>query len=172
LALSTKTPHDLAVPRRANHATVPHVPLALTTAACDTPAAVVVRDDVVAFVGWIVAGTDPGNRRHFGAGRTGSRISSIAGAERAVHSTIAPIVASTGISGVLRVAGALRWVVLQLRRRAFCGPSHRQQRDRARAGKESSKKAEHAPPRGSRRKPANQFLRHPINAIHNFPLRR
>src|SRR5207237_8857427 len=72
------------------------------------PAAVVIGDDVVAVVGGVAAGADPGDRRHLGAGRTGVHGPPAAGAEKAVDRAVAPVIAGVWIARILRIGHGRR----------------------------------------------------------------
>ena len=70
-------------------------------------AAVVVGDDVVLPVAGVVAGAHPGDRRGFGARRTGVRRAAAAAAQEPVDRAVAPVVAALRVAGV-RPAGPSR----------------------------------------------------------------
>ena len=74
----------------------------------DPAAAIVVRDDVIALIGGIAAGADPGDGRHLGARRAARHAAAVARAQRAVDRAVAPIIALGAIARILRIARQLR----------------------------------------------------------------
>ena len=107
LALSAETPGDLVVRGRPHDRPVALIAMTLTSAACGAPTTVVIGDDVVAVVGRIQARTDPRNRRHLCARRTGIHGSPAATAQRAVYGAVTPVIATGRITRILWISRAL-----------------------------------------------------------------
>src|SRR5258707_7070537 len=90
-------PVQVVVARGPIHGLFALVAVALAITAAHLSATVVVRDDVVALIGGIVTGADPGNRRRCRAGGAGVRGAAAAGAKKSVDGAVLPIVAAIRI---------------------------------------------------------------------------
>src|ERR1700683_1303412 len=77
---------------RLKQRTVPFVAIAEAPAASALAAAIVVRNDVVLTVAWVVAGADPRHRRHVRAGRAHRLRSSAARAHEAIQGAVPPVI--------------------------------------------------------------------------------
>jgi len=163
LALGTKTPRDLVIGLRSNHGPVALIVLTGASTPGHSAAAVVVGNDVVALIGGIAAGTDPGDRRHFGAGRTGIDAAAVAGTQRPIDRAIAPIIALGSVSGILRVSRGLRrrlsGIWIRRGRLGFRAARDRQQGQRRGTGQETSEYSKYTAPGGSAGETAQHFFR-------------
>jgi hypothetical protein len=72
-----------------------------TTSTIRLTATVVIRHQVISTIYRVTTGSDPGYRRRFGAGRTGSIGSTTTGAQSAAHGTVAPIITALRIANFL-----------------------------------------------------------------------
>src|SRR5258708_23190924 len=90
-------PVQIVVARGPIHGLFALVAVALAITAAHLSATVVVRDDVVALIGGIVAGADPGNPRPRRAGGGGVRGGAPAGAKKTPDGARLPIVAALSI---------------------------------------------------------------------------
>src|SRR5882762_7930667 len=91
-------PVQIVVARGPIHGLFALVAVALAITAAHLSATVVARADVVALIGAIVAGGDPGERRRWRAGGAGVRGGGAAGAGKSVDGAVLPIVAAIRIS--------------------------------------------------------------------------
>src|SRR5207244_3348747 len=87
-------PVHVVVAREAVHRLLALVAVAFAVAAARLAAAIVVRDDVIAAIGGIVARADPGDRRGRRAGRAGVCSAAATGAQKSVDRTVLPILAA------------------------------------------------------------------------------
>src|SRR5207248_1421899 len=100
-------PVEVVVARRPVHRFLALIAVALAVAAAGFPAAIVVREDVIAAVGGVVTGADPGDRRDRGARRAGAGAAAAACAEKPVDGAVLPVLAVLGAIGSgRRLAGA------------------------------------------------------------------
>ena len=77
------------------------ITVGIVTAAAGTnclAATVIIRHQVISTIHWIMAGTDPGDRRGFGARRAGGIGTTAAGTQGSTHGAVAPIVTALWIA--------------------------------------------------------------------------
>ena len=104
---------------------VAFVAIAETAAARALAAAVVIRNDVFQSVAGVVAGTNPGNRGHVGAGRAHRLRASATSAYKAIYGAVPPVVAGQWVAGI-----RIGRIALRPRIGAAC---HREQGNRCRS---------------------------------------
>src|SRR5690606_668180 len=140
-AFGAEAPIDVVVRLWPYHRPVALVAVAEAPPARGFAAAVVVADDVGAVVGRVLAGADPGDRRHFGSRGATARTATAATAQDTVDRAVTPIVALRLVARILRIARRLgrypiaaAGVTMPLRLRA----RYRQHRDRCCAGQRAA----------------------------------
>src|SRR5699024_7373414 len=91
---------DVVVVERAIHRLFRVVAGAGTAPAAVFAATVVVGNDVIHAIGWVMADADPGHLRRLGAGRTTGRRTATATAWETVDGAVAPIVATGRVARI------------------------------------------------------------------------
>src|SRR5690242_2053230 len=149
-------PVDVVVTREPIHRLLVFITLAETITAAHLSAAVIVGNNVIASVGRIVAGANPGNGRGLCAGRTGRGGPAATGAQKSINGTVLPILAVLLIGA--RPGRFLR----------PCRAINRQQRQQRGSGEQLTQRRQQAAPRSALGEGAGAVLNQAIELLHGF----
>ena len=125
IAARAETPVDVIGYLRPVHRAIALVTLAQAIATGRFAAAIVVGNDVARLVDRVLAGTNPGNWRHFSAWRTTVHRATATSAKKTVDRTIAPVLAAIRVAFLARLLVAARLATRDRQQRYRCRtPGH------------------------------------------------
>ena len=124
--LCSQTPVQVIILLWAVSRTIALITIAQTASTTGLATTVVIGNHIVFLISRVIAGTDPGQGRHFCAGRTGTGCATTTTAQKTINGAKTPVFTLSGITRILRIARIL-WCNSRVTVPARRGPCYRQQ---------------------------------------------